>query len=222
MSKLLKIDRKGMPLADKVLFNKYFPEEISDDQADMMLHALGADYRSFRKYRERRYYHAYRNFYDAGGRDVTAWDDLVANGYARKHGVYHVTVKGIHALEYLTQCRIWGNYQCPADCRYVVLVELMRDSVSCGYGCWLPTSSNELSMRLAMPRSLILETLKELTADDLVRKDYYGEMDDEGYVHCKHGWTLTKAAKEKYHEKYEELQQAEYQKIEESLRRAEL
>ena len=222
MSKLLKIDRKGMPLADKVLFNKYYPEEISDDQADMMLHALGADYRSFRKYRERRYYHAYRNFYDAGGRDVTAWDDLVANGYARKHGVYHVTVKGIHALEYLTQCRIWGNYQCPADCRYVVLVELMRDSVSCGNGCWLPTSSNELSMRLAIPRSLILETLKELTADDLVRKDYYGEMDDEGYVHCKHGWTLTKAAKEKYHEKYEELQQAEYQKIEDSLRRAEL
>ena len=96
MSKLLKIDRKGMPLADKGLFNKYYPEEISDDQADMMLHALGADYRSFRKYRERRYYHAYRNFYDAGGRDVAAWDDLVAKGYARKHDVYHVTVKGIH------------------------------------------------------------------------------------------------------------------------------
>lgn len=76
-------------------------------------------------------------------------------------------------------------------------------------------------MRLAIPRPLILETLKELAADDLVRKDYYGDMDDEGYVHCKHGWTLTKAAKGKYHEKYEELQQAEYQKIEDSLRRAE-
>ena len=78
MKKILKIDREGMPLVDKILFGRYFPEEITDNQAEMMLHALGADNRSYRTYDKRKYYHAYRNYFDAGGTDVEQWDDLVA------------------------------------------------------------------------------------------------------------------------------------------------
>lgn len=214
----LKIDREGMPLVDKVRFHKYFPAEISDIQADMMLHALGADYRPYRTHGKSRYYHAYRNHYDAGGEDIELWEDLVAKGYAVKRTFYHVSVKGIHVLEYLTQCRIWDAYKNAADCRYAVLTEMMKADVYCGFGCWLPTSSQELSDRLAIRRRLILETLKELAEDGLVRKGYYGDVDEEGYIDCRHGWYLTKLAREKYAEKYEELQKAEYKRIDDSLK----
>lgn len=218
MKRILKIDRDGMPLVNKVLFHRYFTEEVTDNQAEMMLHALGADNKSYRTHDKWKYYHAYRNYYDAGGADEELWNDLVAKGYAKKHGTYHVTVNGIHLLEYLTQCRIWGNYQNTADCRYAVLVALMEDDVFCGYECWLPTSSVDLSRRLAIPKELVLKTLKELASDGLVEKGYYGDMDEDGCVHCKHGWYLTELARQKYSEKYEELQKAEYKKISDSLK----
>lgn len=218
MGKFLKINRDDMSTIEKVLLARNYPEEITDAQADMMLHALGADHRPFRTYRGQKSYHAFRNYYDAGGDDVAAWDDLVEKGYAGKRRVYFVTVRGIRVLEYLTHCRIWDDYENTADCRYPVLEELMKDAVSCGYGCWLPTSSRELSLRLAIPRQLILETLKELAVDGLVKKDYYGEMNSDGEVSCKHGWILTKAAENKYSERYNELQAEEYKRINDSLR----
>lgn len=213
MRKLLKVDRNGMSLAEKVLFARYFPDEINDKQADMMLHALGADYRPYRTYKGNRIYHAYRNFYDAGGSNVAEWDDLVSKGYAEKQWTYHVTVKGIHALEYLVQSRIWGNYSGVMDCRRAVLIEMMKAAVDCSYGCWFPTSSKTLSLRTAIPRKLILETLGSLAEEGLVMKDHYGEMDEDGGIHCYHGWILTQHAKEKYAEKYEELERAEAERI---------
>jgi len=218
LSKLLKIDREAMSTIEKCLLARNYPEEISDRQAEMMLHALGADDQPYRTRNSLRYYHACRNHYDAGGSDVAAWDDLVGKGYAEKRRFYHVTVRGIRVLEFLTRCRIWDDRHNTADCRNAVLVELMKDAVSCGYGCWLPTSSREISLRLAIPQNLALDTLKRLADEGLAIKDYYGEMDDEGYVHCKHGWSLTLAAQEKYPEKFEELKQAEYRKINDSLK----
>ena len=221
MKRFLEIDRDGMPLVDKILFNRYFPEEVTDNQAAMMLHALGADYKKFKTNNKRRYYHAYRNHYDAGGKDIEQWNDLVAKGYAELSGVYRVSPRGIHLLEYLTQCRIWGDYQNTADCRYTVLVALMQDDVFCGYECWLPSSSQDLSLRLAIPRRLVLDTLNELAGEGLCKKGYYGEMDEDGCVHCKHGWYLTEEARQRYSEKYEELKQAEYKKINDSIRECE-
>ena len=218
MKKLLKIDREGMPLVDKILFGRYFPEEVTDNQAEMMLHALGADSKPYRTYDKRKYYHAYRNHFDAGGADIEQWNDLVAKGYAEKSGFYRVSVRGIHLLEYLTPCRIWDAYDNLADCRHVVLKALMQDDVFCGYESWLPSSSQELSLRLAIPRELVLETLKELAGEGLCKKGYYGEMDDDGYVHCKHGWFLTKQARQQYSAEYEALKQAEYKKIDDSLK----
>ena len=221
IKKMLKVNRDGLSTVQKVILSRNYPEEISDYQADMMLHALGADHKSYKTYKTRKYYHAYRNHYDAGGKDVAEWEDLVSKGYAEKHRYYHVSVKGIHLLEYLTQCRIYDDCNCVADCKSPVLIELMKDSVSCGYGCWLPTSSHDLFLRLAIPQKLILETLKELAEEGLVHKGYYGEMDDEGFVHCVHGWYLSGLAKEKYAKKYEALQQAEYKRINDSLRNEE-
>lgn len=221
MKNILTIDREGMPLVDKILFGRYFPEEVTDNQAEMMLHALGADNRTYRTYDKRKYYHAYRNYFDAGGTDVEQWDDLVAKGYAEVRGFYHVSVRGIHLLEYLTQCRIWDDYDNVADCRYVVLKALMQDDVFCGYECWLPSSSQDLSLRLAIPRKLVLKTLKKLAEEGLCKKGYYGEMDEDGCVHCKHGWYLTELARKQYSKEYEDLKQAEYKRINDSLKEGE-
>lgn len=216
--KFLKIDRENMPMVDKVLLKKNYQKEISDYQSQMMLHALGADNKTYKTYRGQRYYHAYRNFYDAGGDDIAEWEDLVEKGYAKKNSFYHVTVEGIRILEYLTQCRIWGAYSCVADCKNDVLVSIMEDDVYCGHGSRLPTSSSDLSWRLAIPRKLVLETLRKLSEDGLVAKGYYGEADDEGFVHCMHGWYLTNFARNKYAEKYEELQKVEIKRINDILR----
>lgn len=211
--KQLMINRDGMTTIDKVLMARHYPEKVSDHQADMMLHALGCDNRPYRTYKGMKSYHAYRNYYDAGGNDAELWDDLVIKGYATKRVTYHVTVKGIRVLEYLTQCRIWDNYLNEADCHFTILVELMKDSVYCGYGCWLPTSSRDLSLRLAIPQKLVLKTLHHLETEGLAMKGNYGGQDDDGYVHCKHGWYLTKYAQEKYAEKYAELKKEEYERM---------
>ena len=217
MSGYLEIDRDAMTLIERCIFDRNFPEPISDNQAEMMLHALGADHRKYKTYRGCKIFHAYRNYFDAGGLDADGWDDLVSNGYARKAGTYHVSVRGIRALEFLTHCRIWDDYENAADCRGVVLDELMKDNVFCGYGCWLPTSSSDLSLRLAIPRPLVLETLRELEKDGLAKRDYFGEKTDEGYVRCKHGWILTLAAQEKFSERLAELRAEEYRRLDEMV-----
>lgn len=217
MSNYLKVDRDAMTLIEKCIFSRNYPEPISDRQADMMLHALGADHRLPKTYRGAKTYHSYRNYFDAGGLDADDWDDLVSKGYARKTGVYHVSVRGIRALEFLTHCRIWDDYENTADCRGVVLDELMKDNVFCGYGCWLPTSSSDLSLRLAIPRPLVLDTLRELERDGLVKRDYYGEKTDEGYVRCKHGWIITVSAQEKYAERLEKFRMEEYRRLDEMV-----
>ena len=132
MAVMLKVDRDRLSTVQKILLNRHFPQDVSDRQAEMMLHALGADNQPARTYRNNRFYHAYRNHFDAGGADVAEWTDLVAKGYAEKYTFYHVTVKGIHLLEWLTQCRIWDARHNVADCRRAVLEELMKDAVSCG------------------------------------------------------------------------------------------
>lgn len=109
MKKLLKINREGISDQMKV-FSKY--PDITDHQAEMMLHALGADQKGYRSYNGSKTYNAYRNYYEAGGRDIALWEDLKEKGFAENgRPFYTVSVSGIHALEFLTQCRIWGNYQ---------------------------------------------------------------------------------------------------------------
>lgn len=215
MGNWLRVNRDGMSLIEKCLLEGNYPEEVSDYKAEMMLHALGSDNRPYTTYKGQKTFHAYRNYYDAGGHDAEEWNDLVSKGYATKkaNGMYHVTVKGIRVLEFLTQCRIWDNYLCVADCWNAVLIEMMKDDVFCGYGCWLPTTSRELSFRLAIPQKLVLKTLRSLEYGGYVMKGHFGGQDEDGYVHCKHGWYLTKHAQEQFAEKYEEIKKDEYKRM---------
>ena len=208
----LKVNRDNIPLYYEQILLAY--PDITDYQAELMLHALGADHKKFRKYKEEKIYHAYRNYYDAGGRDITLWNDLVSKGLADHKGrFYHVTVKGIKLLEILTRCRIWGNYQCVADCKKDVLEYMMEADVFCGYGCWNPVSSGAISLNLSIPKPLVRKTLNKLAEESLVEKGYCGGIDDEGFPHCVHGWYLTQTARDKYKERYEELKKAEYARI---------
>lgn len=208
----LKVNRDKLSLYHEQLLLAY--PEITDHQADLMLHAIGADNRKFRKYKGSKFYHSYRNYYDAGGSDVEIWNDLVDKGFADHRGhFYHVTTKGIKVLEFLTQCRIWDNYENVADCKKDVLEYMIKADVFCGYGCWNPVSSGEISLQLSIPKQLVRKTLNKLSEEGLVFKGHYGGIDDEGYPYCRHGWYLAEKAREKYKERYDALQKAEYARI---------
>ena len=189
----------------------YRRESITDTQADMMLHAIGADNRKERMYLGRKIYHAYRNYYDAGGED-----DLTEKGYATKvNGCYHLTPEGLQLLELLTDATIYNDYSNVADCREDLLTAFMKADVYCGYGCWFPASVKGIARSLNMPLALARETARELAEEGLLKKGHCGGIDDEGYPYCVHGYYLTQKAREC--DKWEKLKKAEYEYIEDEI-----
>lgn len=73
------------------------PYEPTQKQADLMLHAIGADSRKARRYKEKSFYHAYRNGFDA---DVEA--NKLKDSEMRYDIGYHDGIKFIaHKLEAL-------------------------------------------------------------------------------------------------------------------------
>lgn len=208
-NRYLKVNRDGLSLYDRTVLLHY--PEITDHQAELMLHALGADHKEYRSYKGSKTYHAYRNYYDAGGKDIAIWNDLVEKELAEKHTFYHVTVKGIRVLEFLTQCRIWDDYDCVADAKTAVHKAMMKLSVFCGYGCWEPITAKEISLDLAIPIPLVRKTLNRLAEEGYVYKGHYGSIDDDGYPHCLHGWYVTKKTEEM--PLYREYEKQEYARI---------
>ena len=67
MSEFLKINRESMEEQIKK-FSDY--PEVSDYQAEMMLHALGADHKAFRKGKNGKTFHAFRNRFVPGEKDI--------------------------------------------------------------------------------------------------------------------------------------------------------
>lgn len=204
------IPREQMDLAARSTL-KHMPE-VTEQQAVKMLHAIGADHRRVRTYRGRMIYHAYRNYYDAGGADIAAWDDLVTKQYAEKmnaHATYYgVTPRGLSLLELLTgRSVIYDDYDNYADCRLSVLAEFLRADVYCGYGCWFPTSAASVSKLLHLPLDLAREACRNLAAEGLIERGHYGELDDDGHLHCLHGYYATEAARRL--PKWKELHDAE-------------
>ncbi len=195
MNYLIIKDRKALDITTREQLSKM--PEVTPKQADMMLHAIGADHKKPRRQNNgRTYYHAYRNYYDAGGRDLELWDDLAKKGYARGEQYYHVTPLGLELLERLTQSTIYDDYENYADCRHTVLTEFMKDSVYCGYGCWYPTAATDIARRLHIPLSLAREACRKLVEEGYLVKDHFGWMDDDGYVHCYHGYSVTDKTRE--------------------------
>lgn len=187
---------------------------ITDHQAELMLHAIGADYKKERRYLGRKIYHAYRNYYDAGGYDIKLWNDLVAKGYAEKGGhFYHVTTDGLRLLELMTNSTIYDNYDCVADCKTEVLKFFMKADVYCGYGCWFPTSAKSVAVNLMMPLDLARKTSKKLAEEGLLVRGHEGGISDEGYPYCHHGYYLTQKARDTYSEYYSEMKKQEYEYI---------
>ena len=194
MSDYLKFDESKL----KELILPY--NEVTEKQANLMLHAIGADSTKARKYKGKLYYYAYRNGFDAGGNDIAEWDKLVSMHLAEKKRVYHVNV-----LETLTDSRIY-LVDCVADAKPKVLTYLIKNACYCGYGCWIPVPIWVIADRIHAPKKVVRETLQELVSDGLVVKTYYGECDDEGFPHCWHGWGLTDKAREldEYKQAWEE------------------
>lgn len=204
---MLQIER-DLPIYRQAIISRHEP--ITDKQAELMLHAIGADNKKSRHYMGRKIYKAYRNYYDAGGSDIELWDDLVSKGYADKSRFYHVTHYGLEILGLITNSTIYGNYHNVADCRKDVLEQFMRVDAYHGYGCWFPTSAKAISKVLHIPLQLARETARSLADEGLIKKGHCGGMDCDGEIHCIHGYFLTDKAREKYSERYEELKKAEY------------
>lgn len=57
-------------------------------------------------------------------------------------------------------------------------------------------SIRELAESLNTSRYRIRKLMKELEADGAVRRSYDGGIDDDGYPHCYHGWSITKKTRE--------------------------
>lgn len=169
---------------------------VTQYQAEMMLHAIGADNKKPRMYLGRQIYHAYRNYYDAGGEDIEAWKDLVSKRYAEKHTFYHVTPQGLDILELLTgRSTIYDAYENYGDCRTIVLTQFLGADVYCGYGCWLPTSARTVSEALHIPYALVRETCRRLVEEGYLIKGHDGGMDEDGQIHCYHGYYITDKAR---------------------------
>lgn len=170
--------------------------DVTEHQANMMLHAIGADNKGYRSYLGGKYYHAYRNYFDAGGTDAEEWDDLVKKGYAEKRRMYHVTDLGLDLLETLTgKSTIYGNYHNYADCRGAVLTRFLSADVYCGYGCWYPTSAKTVSEVLHIPLKLVRDACRRLVEEGFLIKGHEGGMDEDGCIHCYHGYFITKKAR---------------------------
>lgn len=206
MTMLTIIEKEKLDLAARAVLNKM--PEVTERQAEMMLHAIGADRKAPRNYMGRQIYHAYRNHYDAGGKDIEAWADLVNKGYAEKHTFYRVTPPGLDLLELLTgYSTIYDDYANYADCRTAVLTRFLSADVYCGYGCWLPTSAANVGRILHIPVTLVREACRNLVEEGYLVKGHSGGMDDDGQVHCYHGYYITDKARGL--EKWQALHDAE-------------
>lgn len=80
---------------------------VTYNQISAMKHAIGFDHRKVRgtKYRK---YEPYRNFYDAGPRDIAMWEELVSIGFAENSRgcLYHVTDDGRTFLGHVMEVEI--------------------------------------------------------------------------------------------------------------------
>lgn len=195
--------------------------EVTEDQAVKMLHAIGADHRRARKYQGRLIFRAYRNYYDAGGADIAAWDDLVTKGYAEKDGCYSVTPPGLSLLELLTGRNvIYDDYANYADCREIVLTQFLGADVYCGYGCWYPTSAATVAKALHLPLALAREACRNLVEEGYLVKGHEGGMDEDGKLYCIHGYFATEKARQL--PKWKELHDAEMEYINRQINGEEL
>ncbi len=85
--------------------------------------------------------------------------------------------------------------------------------------CYDPNiySIKHLAEMMNQSRYMVRKCMKELEEAGLVCRTYEGGQDEDGYVHCYHGWSLTKKATETA--LYKRLEKEEIRKFEDFMRR---
>lgn len=196
---------------------------LSENEVRKMEHCVGFDRKKIYRRGGMAYFKPYRNYYDAGGTDVHIWERLVERGFAdcaepKKDGgkYYWLNRNGLNILSAYEECFIYsenanGN---EIDASEDVIDILLADAVYCGYGCWIPSGARNIAIRARLPYKLTLSTLKYLQNKwGYVAHYYEGGCNDDGEVHCTHGWTLTKKWIDEHQERYKAAQKAEYERI---------
>jgi len=198
---------------------------ISDEQAKKMKHAIGMIHGNRKPYKRAGflYFRPYRNRYKSSGRNADM-DDLVNKHLAERIDAengeqlteYRITKQGLMFLSWREGVYIYSETaETGLQAERDVLQILLDDAVYCGYGNWVPTSAREIEERARLPKAVVLEALHVLQEEGNVRKTYYGDIDDEGWPHCIHGWTLTKKWIDQNAERYRAAQLEEYRRIDE-------
>lgn len=85
--------------------------DVTYSQISNMKHAVGFDMGKVRGTKHRKM-EPYRNFYDAGERDIPGWDDLVRRGLAikRSSGYYSVSKDGAEFIRLVTGVELVGQF----------------------------------------------------------------------------------------------------------------
>ena len=203
--------------------SKRAAEILGETAIKQMGHALAFD--RFRVYNRKgvAYFKPYRNSYYPGGTDCEIWEKLTAKGFAEKHtqrNQYWVSRAGLAALSAVHKVYFYSDAASgnEVDAAPEVIDVLLAHAVFCGYGCWIPPSAEDIARGARLPLKQTRETLKYLQERGDVKHFYEGGADDEGFVHCTHGWGLTEKWIVEHRERYEKAKQEEYKRIDDMNR----
>lgn len=82
-------------------YNKKHNTNVSDINGvyvKQAVHCVGLDHAKPYTRHGKKFYKPYRNYYDAGGKDIEIWDALTTIGHAYKNQMYHLTDEGFRWL----------------------------------------------------------------------------------------------------------------------------
>lgn len=93
------------------MLNSKTVDDVTYSQISNMKHAIGFDMGNIRGTKHRKM-EPYRNYFDAGERDIPGWDDLVRRGLAieRRRGYYSVSKDGAEFIRWVTGVELVGPF----------------------------------------------------------------------------------------------------------------
>lgn len=200
-----------------------FPSAFNEKELDAIGHAIGYEVGKVYRRRKQLYFAPHRNYYYCNADDET-WNGLVKKGFAEKQppnkdncSYFSVTNECLAELTLETSIYFYsenarGN---EIDAKEDVIEVLLDHAVYCGYGCWIPPGARQIASAARLPYKLTLETLNYLKKCGYVNHFYEGGIDDEGFPHCTHGWSLSKKWTTENNERYIARQKEEYKRMDE-------
>ena len=210
-----------MTLEEEKILQDCAREILGEKAIKLMEHCIGYDPERVYCRHGKKYYKPWRNHFCAGGSDLEVWDGLKKQGFAESGTVKKVNFwlnnAGLSTLSAVERVYIYNDAASgnEVDASSEVIRVLLDHAVFCGYGNWIPPSAEGIAKAARLPLKLTRETLKYLRDErGYVKHVYDGGADDEGFVHCTHGWILSEKWKEEHQERYKAAQRAEYERME--------